>query len=138
MRLNNKGFTLLETLISLLTAMIILSLSYPLLKALDSPSYYQEQSARQFFQFVQEEINHSTQVSITGSSLSIQDGEGRTVTIESYGTNIRRRVDRRGHELLLRDVKSFHVMAEGGDVRISILMEGGLELEKQIYVFNKK
>lgn len=46
---HHKGFTLVETLTSLLIFLMILSFSAPLLRLLDTPSYNQELSANQFF-----------------------------------------------------------------------------------------
>lgn len=134
-RIDSKGFTMTETIISLLTVMVVITLSFPLLKSLKSPNYYQELSARQLFTFIQEEVNESTNVTFAPSKLTITDNLERSILIEHYNTIIRRRVNGTGHEVLLNGVVSFHIEDKTSYFIVSVEMEGGATYQKNIQYF---
>ncbi|WP_198162774.1 competence type IV pilus minor pilin ComGF [Halobacillus mangrovi] len=130
---SNKGFTLSETMISLTLLMIILSLSYPLLHSLEGPSYYKELSARQFFTFIQHEVQYAREASIEGNTFQIIDSRHRSITIEQYQNIVRKRVGGKGHESLLSKVKLFTVQQTGSDFLILVELEGGEAYQKRIH-----
>lgn len=130
---SNKGFTLSETMLSLTLLMIILSLSYPLLHSLKGPSYYKELSARQFFTFIQQEVQFARKASIEGNTFQLIDSRHRTITIEQYQSIVRKRVGGKGHESLLLNVKLFTVQQAGSDFLVQVELEGGQAYQKRIH-----
>ncbi|RWZ60087.1 hypothetical protein EQV77_01995 [Halobacillus fulvus] len=129
---NNSGFTLSETMISLLVLLLIISLSFPLFHQLRSVHYEDELAIRQLFSYLQSEINESYNITTTSDSISFMDASGRMILIEQYQNLIRRRVDRVGHEPLLQDVE--HMSITGNDQGLTIGIQAGEDvyLEKQI------
>lgn len=134
MGLRNHGFTLIETLIGLLVTLMIIALSSPLLKLLESNSYQAELETRQFFLYLQEEINHSTNITFGNDFIGLMDADKRKVIIEPFGTSIRRRVDDRGHELLLTEVTKVSFQSVGEGIRVVVVKEGQA-YHKTMYLF---
>ncbi|KHE70693.1 ComGF family competence protein [Halobacillus sp. BBL2006] len=130
---SNKGFTLTETLISLILILMIVILSSPLFYALKNPSYDQELSARQLFSFIQHEVNLSRNTLVEENKLQIIDSRYRSVVIEQYQDKVRRQVGGTGHEALLSDVTVFTVMENGRNILVSVEMKGGEFYQKQIH-----
>ncbi|MCA0982761.1 ComGF family competence protein [Halobacillus yeomjeoni] len=129
---NSKGFTLSETLITLSMTLIILSLSHPLLVSLQLPRYEQELEVRQFFSFLQEEVNNSRDVYQTTNTLIIVDALNRTTSIEKYRGMVRRRVNGSGHEELLNEVEVLEIAEMDHFFIISVTMKGGVVYQKHL------
>lgn len=128
----NEGFTISEVLICLLVLLVVVSLSFPLMKLIKAPNYYEELSTRQLFIFIQDEINQSKESWITDNVLYITDFSDRLITIEQKGELIRRRVDSLGNEYLLREVDMVTMTAVQDGFSIKVRMESDNVYQKNI------
>ncbi|UOQ93727.1 prepilin-type N-terminal cleavage/methylation domain-containing protein [Halobacillus shinanisalinarum] len=134
--INSKGFTLVETLFCLTLLSIMLTISIPLLKLIESPAYSHELSAIQFFTFVEEEINTSTKVKLLQNELFITDTMGRIIRISKYGDSVRRQVNDTGHELLITNIQAITFnLKEGNDIlTVHLTLKEGTAYDKTIYI----
>lgn len=105
---NNQGFTLLESLFSLLIVVIIASFiplifqSYQsILKASDINKNYEWQV---FLNQIGKELNMSKQLTVSENSITFPSSD-KVITYEKYQNMLRRSVDKRGHEPLLTNIK---------------------------------
>jgi competence protein ComGF len=131
-----KGFTFLQLLI----AITFLSVSLPflgyLLNAAAYHNNYNEISVQQFFQYIRNDVIHSTgyQISSNPPQIILELEDGKTAMIEPYQDLIRRHVDGRGHEVYLRDVKEIQLDNLDYGFRLQITTSKGEEYEKS-FVF---
>ncbi|SFF54124.1 competence protein ComGF [Halobacillus alkaliphilus] len=132
-KIHSQGFTLLETLISLIIISLILILSFPLFHIIHDVDYYEELSVRQMFTFLQEEVNRGQEVAVISNTISITDAVNRKITIEQYENLIRRRVNLTGHEVLLQNVEAIHLTNHTRYIMIKLQMEGGGVYQKNIH-----
>ncbi|MGP4074396.1 competence type IV pilus minor pilin ComGF [Halobacillus sp. K22] len=132
-KVHNRGFTLLETLISLVIISMILSLSFPLFRMMSNKDYYEELSVQQLFSFLQEEVNRSREVEVISNTILIKDAINRKIIIEQYQNLIRRRVDLSGHEVLLQNVEGIHITTHNHSIMVEVHMEGGGVYQKNIH-----
>ncbi len=105
---NNKGFTLLEVLVSF-SVVLILTAFFPLL--IKNLSFLTEKGdgihpleLEVFIQQASKEVRNAKRVSVDGKVMIIINQSNQRVTYEFYQKNIRRRVNGTGHELLLHGV----------------------------------
>ncbi|WP_079530640.1 competence type IV pilus minor pilin ComGF [Halobacillus hunanensis] len=131
---NDRGFTLIESLFCLTLLSILLTLSLPLLKLIDSPLYSEDLSVHQFFTFLEEEINLSSQVLSSNNKLSITDPDGRLVTISKYNDVVRRQVNQTGHELLITNIRNLTFTQEKDLLIVSLVLKDGTSYEKVLYL----
>ncbi|GEM00477.1 Competence protein ComGF [Halolactibacillus halophilus] len=99
---------LLTIHVTILTT-ILLSMLIPYMKP---PSSYQSFQIYQFFGSLEKEIQTSQHVYINDDTLSIHTLNGDIITISQYQHVIRRQVNGRGHDILLRDVQTFTITEE--------------------------
>ncbi|MCP3025695.1 competence type IV pilus minor pilin ComGF [Halobacillus sp. A5] len=129
---NNEGFTLAETILSLTIITILLSISYPTIRMIDSANYYEELDVFQFLTFVENEMNSSNHVSITRENILLTDHNNRLVEIEKYRDHVRRRVDDQGHELLIQNIKDIEFAHKDNLLIIHVYTRNGGEYHKKI------
>ncbi|ASF39900.1 prepilin-type cleavage/methylation domain-containing protein [Halobacillus halophilus] len=132
-KIHSQGFTLMETLMSLIIISLILILSFPLFRMIHDVDYYEELSVRQMFSFLQEEVNRGREVEVISNSIFITDAVNRKITIEQYQNLIRRRVNLSGHEVLLQNVEAIHLTNHTHYIMIKLQMEGGGVYQKNIH-----
>ncbi len=103
---NERGFTFLEMLVSLSILMLLITFVGGLLAIMKEPKSggVNKLEWEVFIQQAKQEIYQSIQVSNTNTTLRFSKNNGETVTYETYGTSIRRRVNGTGHEILLQNV----------------------------------
>ncbi|PLT29180.1 competence type IV pilus minor pilin ComGF [Peribacillus deserti] len=110
-RKNEKGFTLIEMLLSLVILSTISSLILTgvvfLKKDLEVKSI-DKLEWEIFLHQVNRDVRTSNTQIASGSTLTLFVKE-RAITIEKYQDKIRRRVDGSGHEILLQNVGAFNV-----------------------------
>lgn len=131
---SNKGFTLSEILLCLLTAMVMISMSFPLLQLLEGKDYSTEHAVFPFFHYVQRELNESVGSSVSIHTLSVQTHDGKNVTFEKRGNEIIRRVNGQGYEYVLRNVEDVKISEVAYGIRIQIWMESGKQFSKTLYI----
>ncbi len=106
---------LLTMQVTILT-MILLSMLIPYMKP---PSSYHSFQVYQFLGSLEKEIQTSQHIHIDNNTLSLTSLNGDIITITQYQHVIRRQVNGRGHEILLRDVGVFTITA-GHHIQIMI------------------
>lgn len=130
---SSKGFTFLDSLLELLALSIILPLA--VLFYLFSSHFILDldSSATEFRLFMlelQQYLDGSEQIYI------MRDGKGMRIVreaivydIELYGTVVRKRKDRLGHEIMLTDVKNSFFQMEGKRLTIQLEFQSGAKEE---------
>ncbi|MBM7693284.1 prepilin-type N-terminal cleavage/methylation domain-containing protein [Peribacillus deserti] len=127
---NEKGFTLIEMLLSvvilstlaslILTGMIFLKKDFEV-KSINKMEW------ELFLHQINRDIRTSTMQTAAGSTLTLFV-KNRTITIEKYQDKIRRRIDGSGHEILLQNTQSFHVKTEGEGLNLEVKDQYGNSL----------
>jgi competence protein ComGF len=136
--LNENGFTLLEMLLSLSVFLILASFFPVMTKILLQEQHLDNRIQRMewevFSAQVKKEIRVSKKMTIS-NQLVLLEKDGQIISYEKYGTNIRRRVDYKGHEILLQKVQSFRFEKLKNGVRVYVEDLYGYEYEESIYSF---
>ena len=121
--LNNKGFTIVEMIISFSAFLFIASFIPLSFRFLYQDGFVEERLQRMewevFIGQAKKEIRMGEGISIEYNRLTFVKN-GQSIMYEKYGSNIRRRVDLKGHEIMLQNIKAvtFEPIANG--VRISV------------------
>ncbi|WP_181350099.1 competence type IV pilus minor pilin ComGF [Thalassobacillus sp. CUG 92003] len=102
---SKNGFTLFEVLISLMVLLIILPMATAIISLLQVNDSQHELAVQQFFQFIDYELSRAETSRVSPQALDFTRLDGDHVRFESYNGAIRRRVNERGHELLLNEVE---------------------------------
>jgi len=131
---NEKGFTLVEMLIAFM-AFCLLASFFPLaIQSVTSHKYLDQRTQRLewevFLSQMKKETRLSSQVTVLGDKLLLQKN-GDTILYEKYGSNLRRRVNYTGHEILLQNVASVRFIKTTGGFTIHVQ-----DLEKLEYYAN--
>jgi competence protein ComGF len=137
--LNNRGFTLLDALLSFIVFFII-SLSFPLImkgfetiKTDSVPPRYYEWNL--FSENLRNEIWNGENIMISPEQISL-DKEGERITYERYQNSIRRRVNERGHEVVLQSIHSLTFFEVPQGVKVEVDFERGEKMESEFYYFH--
>ncbi|MGV3464121.1 MAG: competence type IV pilus minor pilin ComGF [Heyndrickxia sp.] len=105
---NEKGFTLAESIITLMIAVTILSMIPLVMKGFNhinhSLSTEDSYEWNIFLMQLRREIRNCSEVNSLGNKLILQVN-GEKVSYELYGLLLRRRVNDTGHEVVLQKVK---------------------------------
>lgn len=118
---NEKGFTLLEALVSFSVVLIITAFLPILFQTIHT--FVKEEKGihplelEVFNQQAKMEIRTAKSVTTTGKVLTIRNRNNQSITYEKYQGNIRRRVNGTGHEIMLQNVKDVvFVQARNGAI----------------------
>ena len=135
-RLNERGFTFITTLamISIL-ALTLPFLSYTL-EAVRPNTTYDELSVQEFYRFMRDEVIRSHAFYIKENKLYLEQKIDETAIISLQGTQIRRQVNNKGHEIYLRDVAQVKFLSDPYGVRIVITDTKGETYEKLFIFYN--
>src|SRR5690625_4466843 len=94
------------SLFSMLLALSIFSLTIPFLSTLIINIHYETNyndiSVQHFFYMIHDQLLHSKSYDVRQNKLYLQQNLDERITIEKYGSLIRRQVDGFGHEIYLR------------------------------------
>lgn len=139
-----KGFTLIEVLMSLMIFFVVLSLLITTFHL--ASNYTVKRGEFHYFEwlvFIQQtkiELRESKNVWIYGTTIQFDKWTGERVTYEKYGTIIRRRVNSTGHEIMLQFIQHVSYEKEQTGIRVHVLTDKGDEYEAFIPSFheNKK
>jgi len=105
---NERGTILTEWLVAIFLLLLILHLSFPLFKLMNKPT--DDLSSLLFFYHQLEiELQQATEINWDQQSITYTNSTNRTISISAYGQNIRKQVNRQGHEILLRDINGYKV-----------------------------
>jgi len=134
-----KNDELGHTLLSMLLALSLISLTIPFLSVLitniNNESNYKLTSVQHFFYTLREQLIHSQSYQVKNNKLYLYNTLGETITIEKYSTLIRRQVDRMGHEIYLRNVKSVSFKKLPYGLHVIVTLNGGETFEKSIIFY---
>lgn len=121
---NNRGFTLVDMLLAfsvflMIASFIPLSLSMVYRNGIVDDEL-QRLEWEVFISQVKKEIRMSEGVDVSNNRVILQK-DGSQISYEKYGSNVRRRVDEKGHEILLQNIEtvSFEKINQG--LRISVM-----------------
>lgn len=123
MQKNEKGFTLVESLISLSAFLIIVSVCSFSLKPFMSLQYahrINEFEWELFLQQANQEFYQTRDFYIQNNILYLIDRNNRLISYEMYGYKLRRRVNDEGYEVLLQNVKAVTFMAVSKGIVITL------------------
>lgn len=123
------------SLLSLLLALSIFSLTLPFLSTLviniNYQTNYNSLSMHHFFFIVREQLLHSRSYDVKNNKIYLQQLDD-LITIEHYGSMIRRQVDGTGHEIFLRNVKDAIFQKLPYGIHVKITLTGGETYEKSL------
>ncbi|MCA0986005.1 competence type IV pilus minor pilin ComGF [Guptibacillus algicola] len=135
MTFNEKGFTLIEVLITL---MILLALTAVLPSLMISSVRTsgldpQQEEEQLFYVLVAREVRGASYVVTNGKNLTLTKPSGDTITFEMYGNVIRRRVNGTGHEVVLQGVKGMTIEISGPRIKVGLVLTNGSTKEEVCY-----
>lgn len=110
-----NGFTFIEALFALILSLLILSSLPFVVKQIATYKPYstlKDMDANQLFHFIQDEIHKTIHLTHTPRGIDLLQSDGKRITIEQYGSSVRRQVNGQGHEILIHDVTDFHTVSE--------------------------
>ena len=137
---NEKGFTLLETLFSLVLFLMIISISTSSIKSFVKRNYSYESVNRleldNFIKEVQKEANKSIGFTVHSDLLLFEEFNQVTISYRKYATIIRRQRLGLGHEIVLQNIRDikFEQISERQILVKVIDLNGGI-YEKTIRMF---
>ncbi|MEH7380012.1 competence type IV pilus minor pilin ComGF [Bacillus sp. JJ1533] len=104
---NEKGFTFVEMLVTFSILLVILSFITPFLGVVfrDNGEQFNKLEWQILIQQMKMEIREASEISVLSEeSVSFYNAAGDVVSFEKYTDKIRRRVNNKGHELLLQHI----------------------------------
>ncbi len=137
---DEKGFTLLETLFSLVLFLIIISISTSSLKSFVKRNYNYESLNRleldNFIKEVQKEANKSISFTVYPDMLLFEEFNQVTTSYRKYATIIRRQRLGAGHEIVLQNISDIKfVQISQSQILVRVIDLNGGIYEKTIRVF---
>lgn len=108
--LNDSGYTLLEMLIAMMILLVIASILPIGLRIIQNEGVFvsgiQRMEWEVFSSQVKKEIRAADEMTVRTDRILLRKN-GKVILYEKYGTNMRRRVDYQGHEILIQNLSSF-------------------------------
>lgn len=121
--LNEKAFTLIEVLIALMIFSIIVLFMLPIFQIIlsdeDSQTKLQAMEWEVFCSQIKKEIRMSTKAEVISGQL-ILTKDADTIQYEKYGSNLRRRVNSTGHEILLQNVSQYSFSILKSAIKVTV------------------
>lgn len=134
---NRWGFTLISTLLAITIISLTLPLLTPIIKAVSYQTTYYLTSTEHFFFFIYQKILQSDYFYVKNNRLYFKNKNGQLIKIEKYGSVVRRQVDRKGHEIYLRDVENFTIKQLDHHIFIEVHLKSGEVYEKTFINFKQ-
>lgn len=120
---SDKGFTMLEMLFSFSIFLLIVSFLTVGLNFLFQDWKMEARTQRLewhvFINQLKKEIRLADAANITAGSIVLTI-DGKSVLYEKYGSNLRRRVDMKGHEIVLQKLNAITFTSVNGGVEINV------------------
>ena len=119
---NEKGFTLVEMLLSFSMMLLILTFLVMMLQLLfnENERDFNQLEWEVFIQQAKYEAQGSNTISLRNNIVTFARYNGEMVSYEPYQQVIRRRVNGTGHEVLLQNVKSVKYEATSNGIIIEV------------------
>ncbi len=136
--LTNDGFTLVEILFALgLFSLLSVFMTSALASVTDWHVYDMNTNPRMewniFVRQLEREFQKTKDFEVPKSNMLLLDKNGEEITYEIYNTMVRRRVNSAGHEVVLQNIKSFHLKKEGESLIVSVDLLNGDKYEKRLF-----
>src|SRR5699024_3401861 len=133
---NEKGFSMISMLITITIIFVTLPFFSYLLSHLSYSSHQEFLSENQFFFFYRFEFLESPcLVIVVQKSINYELRNGEIAEISKYNDIVRRRVQGKGHEVFLRDVKKLSLKRISNGIQVELTTEQGEIYEKQIILY---
>ncbi|WP_089738577.1 competence type IV pilus minor pilin ComGF [Gracilibacillus ureilyticus] len=127
----DAGFTLISLIVTMAIIMTVLLFSAQLLHTALLQDRSSDFKTLQFFHFLEEELFMASQYYIDNNKLVFITDSDEKVTYSQYNDVIRRQVNGRGHEIILRNVEKVLMnRLEGEKLLLIVETEGGQRFEK--------
>ncbi|WLR49764.1 competence type IV pilus minor pilin ComGF [Bacillus tianshenii] len=137
-RNNEYGFTFIESMLSLYIFILIVSL-LPLLFQTISFNKVSESlfviESNIFFEQVEAEVRGTVSISKMANTLYLEQLNGDVALYELKGTNLRRRLNWLGHEVLMKNVKDIDYHFSGQQLELSVEGTNGQIRKHIIFLF---
>lgn len=134
--LNEKGFTLLELLFSLVTFLAVTALVLQLVTSIYTAgrkdSGVQPKEWEIFIGQLKRQVNIANGMEAGGGKIHLLI-RGQLIEIQQYQDKVRRLVDGAGHDVMLQHAASFTAKKEGGGLLVSVTDLEGKIYAAQIY-----
>lgn len=131
---NEYAFTFLEMMIVLSVIVITFPFIIFLLQQIKYEDDDEALSVTQFFLHLQSDILKAEEVNHDKNILYFTLNDEETAQIEQYKDTIRRRVNRKGHEIYLRNIKSILVRPNKIGYHYTVNTTKGESYEKVIFI----
>jgi len=103
---------------------------------LDDSTLLDQMEWENFIHQIKIEIRESSSIELKNNQLRLSHPDG-LIQYEKFDTILRRRVDNKGHEVLLYHVKSAQFIVEDSYITIKVLHQNGKTYEKKIFMPNQ-
>ncbi|MCK1991485.1 ComGF family competence protein [Peribacillus muralis] len=139
----NDGFTMIEMLFSLLILMTISLFVVQLFSIIQTQvgtiDKLHPKEWEVFTMQMHQEVRSSKSQDILGNRLYLLSSDQLT-SIEQYEDKVRRRVDGKGHEVMLQNISKFHVEQDGSVIVLVITDKAGTTFSRSFhpYLRNEK
>ncbi|WP_165786628.1 competence type IV pilus minor pilin ComGF [Heyndrickxia camelliae] len=138
-RKNEKGFTLVESIITLMIAVVILSIIPLVMKGVNqinhSLSTEDSYEWNIFLMQLRRELRNCNEASRTGNKLILQVN-GEKVSYEPFGLLLRRRVNDTGHEVVLQKVRRVEFAINNNHITLSVQFTNNKQVMAEFTFFN--
>ena len=136
--LENNGFTLVEMLFALsLFSLLSVFMTVALTNITDWHVRDTNKNSRMewniFIRQLEREFQRTKDFTVPKSNILLLYKKDEEVTYEVYNNIVRRRVNGTGHEMVLQNIKSYHLKKEENLLTISVLLINGDQYEKRLF-----
>jgi competence protein ComGF len=135
--LNNRGFTLVEMLLAFSIFSLIVSFLPLMLPIIIDERPLDERIQRLewevFISQIKKEIRMGQRVTVLNQRIQLEM-DGQIIIYEKYGSNLRRRVDGKGHEILIQKVEDFRFEKLVNGILVTITDTYGHQYREEIRV----
>ena len=126
-----EGFTLLEALFILFVSLTMMMFIPGLIKLMND-QHFNPHEPELFFYQLNQEVREAMTFKIKQNDLILNLANGEQITIEKYGSVIRRQVNGRGHEVFLQNVKNVSFYRRNHGVKVVVNMKNGEVIQKRL------
>ncbi|SHF60780.1 Putative Competence protein ComGF [Ornithinibacillus halophilus] len=127
-----NGFSMVSALFTLSILLTTLPILAFAIQSTQFHSKYDELSVQQFFIILQKEVSLSTYAEVDDHSIILESMKRDTANIHQYQNSVRRKLNNKGHEIYIRDIKDFSLIPYEWGVKVNITTLQGEEHEKII------
>lgn len=135
---NEAGFTLVEMLVAFMAFCMLVSFLPLGLRTVLRDDHMERRAQRLewevFYSQIKKEARLASKISIQPDKL-ILEKTGETIIYEKYGSNIRRRVNYTGHEILLQNITTLQFARVTEGYSIAVTATDGNKYSANIRVF---